>query len=352
MSVSECRILVVDDNEDNRYTLVRRLAKEGYTDVVTASNGREALDKLESREFDLVLLDIMMPEMDGYTVLEHLRVSGDLARLPVIVISALDEFDSVVRCIEMGAEDYLPKPFNATLLRARIAAVLEKKRLRDEVVRQLAIIREVFGKYVPASIASQIIADKGQLTPTHATATILYSDIEAFTSIVESMSPEQVVRMLNEYFPAVIEPVERHGGVVNQFQGDAMLITFNVPVAEAEHADRAVRAALEMQEVVDGKKFAGVRLTTRIGIATGSVIAGNVGSGARINYTVHGDAVNLAARLEQLNKERGTRILISGQTVSMLQGDYDIVAMGALNVRGKTAPVDIYALNARDTPKR
>jgi class 3 adenylate cyclase len=346
MSASECRVLIVDDNEDNRYTLTRRLRREGYTDVTAAADGREALARLAETDFDLVLLDIMMPEMDGYSVLENLRASGRLASLPVIVISAIDDFDSVVRCIELGAEDYLPKPFNATLLRARIAAVLEKKRLRDEVVRQLAIIREVFGKYVPASVAAQIVADQGQLKPTHATATILYSDIEAFTSIAETMPPEQVVQMLNEYFPAVIKPVEKHGGIVNQFQGDAMLITFNVPVADTEHADHAVRAALEMQQAVEGKRFAGVQLKTRIGIATGKVIAGNVGSGERINYTVHGDAVNLAARLEQLNKEHGTRILISAETVSLLHGDYRVEAMGAMKVRGKSAPVEIYAVHA------
>jgi len=348
MSVPECRVLIVDDNEDNRYTLTRRLRREGYTDVVAAANGREALEQLAASEFDLVLLDIMMPEMDGFTVLEKLRAEGRLASLPVIVISALDDFDSVVRCIEMGAEDYLRKPFNATLLRARIAGVLEKKHLRDEVARQLAIIREVFGKYVPASIAEQIVAERGQLAPTHAIATILYSDIEAFTSIAETMPPEQVVGMLNEYFPAVIEAVERFGGVVNQFQGDAMLITFNVPVADAAHADHAVCAALEMQRTVAGKCFAGVQLKTRIGIATGRVIAGNVGSGERINYTVHGDAVNLAARLEQLNKEYGTRVLVSAETVSLLEGDYRLTSMGALSVRGKSAAVEIYALHADD----
>ncbi len=344
MNFSKCRILVVDDNEDNRYTLTRRLRREGYTDVVTAGDGREALGRLAETDFDLVLLDIMMPEMDGYSVLEKLRASGRLASLPVIVISAIDDFDSVVRCIEMGAEDYLRKPFNATLLKARIAGVLEKKRLRDEVARQLAVIRDVFGRYVPASVAAQIVAGQGRLEATHATATILYSDIEAFTSVAETMPPEQVVQMLNEYFAAVIEPVEKHGGVVNQFQGDAMLITFNVPVADPEHTDRAVCAALEMQQTVEGKTFAGVQLKTRIGIATGKVIAGNVGSGERMNYTVHGDAVNLAARLEQLNKDHGTRILLCAETVSLLKGDYRIEPMGAMSVRGKSAPVDIHAL--------
>jgi sigma-B regulation protein RsbU (phosphoserine phosphatase) len=130
---AEAALLIVDDNEDNRYTLSQRLARDGYTNVATASNGREALQLLRSRSFDLILLDIMMPEMNGYEVLEHLKASTKLRHLPVIMISALDEMDSVIKCIELGAEDYLAKPFNRTLLRARIGASLEKKRLRDEV---------------------------------------------------------------------------------------------------------------------------------------------------------------------------------------------------------------------------
>ena len=345
------RILVVDDNENNRSTLTRRVNLEGYPEVACAANGLEALERLGAQQFDLMLLDIMMPEMDGYALLEKLREDGRLASLPVIVISALDDFDTVVRCIEMGAEDYLPKPFNATLLRARIAAVLEKKRLRDEVNRQLDVIRHVFGKYVPSSVAAQIVAEHGELRPTHATATILYSDIEAFTSVAESMPPEQVVQMLNEYFAAVIEPIERYAGVVNQFQGDAMLVTFNVPVADPEHADNAVRAAVDMQKALIGKRFAGVSLKTRIGIATGQVIAGNVGSGDRVNYTVHGDAVNLAARLESLNKEHGTRVLVSGNTVSLLEGTYPIEPIAAAEIRGKSLPVDVYALRIEDSPR-
>jgi sigma-B regulation protein RsbU (phosphoserine phosphatase) len=130
---AEAALLIVDDNEDNRYTLSRRLARDGYTNVATASNGHEALRLLQSRSFDLILLDIMMPVMNGYEVLEHLKASTKLRHLPVIMISALDEMDSVIKCIELGAEDYLAKPFNRTLLRARIGASLEKKRLRDEV---------------------------------------------------------------------------------------------------------------------------------------------------------------------------------------------------------------------------
>ena len=134
MSPAEAALLVVDDNDDNRYTLTRRLKREGYTNLTTANDGKEALDLLKSRKFDLVLLDIMMPEMNGYQVLEHLKADDALRHVPVIMISADGEVESVVRCIELGAEDYLRKPFDATLLRARVGASLEKKRLRDEVL--------------------------------------------------------------------------------------------------------------------------------------------------------------------------------------------------------------------------
>jgi phosphoserine phosphatase RsbU/P len=135
-------LLVVDDNEDNRYTLTRRLTREGYTNLTTATNGREALDLLRAKPFDLILLDIMMPDMNGYEVLERMKAGAELRNIPVIMISALTEIDSVVRCIDLGAEDYLPKPFNPTLLRARVGASLEKKRLRDEVRASLARLEQ------------------------------------------------------------------------------------------------------------------------------------------------------------------------------------------------------------------
>jgi sigma-B regulation protein RsbU (phosphoserine phosphatase) len=138
MNGSDARLLVVDDNEDNRYTLRQRLKRQGYADVETATNGREALDLLGQREFDLVLLDVMMPQLNGYEVLERLKADARLRDLPVIMISALDQLESVVRCIELGAEDYLPKPFNPTLLAARVGASLEKKRLRDELRASLS----------------------------------------------------------------------------------------------------------------------------------------------------------------------------------------------------------------------
>jgi adenylate cyclase len=152
--------------------------------------------------------------------------------------------------------------------------------------------------------------------------------------------------MLNEYFSAVIEPITEHGGVVNQFQGDAMLVTFNAPVADPLHADHAVQAALGIQAASRDRTFAGAGLRTRIGISTGQVVAGNVGSGDRINYTVHGDAVNLAARLEGLNKEYGTQVLIAGTTVDLLKGSYALAPIGSVAVRGRSGTVNVFKLNA------
>lgn len=342
------RVLVADDSDDVRYNLTQRLARFGFRNVATAEHGREALERLEAEPFDLLLLDIMMPELTGYEVLQALRESGRLATLPVIVISAIDELDSAVRCIELGAEDYLTKPIDATLLRARVGNAIEKKRLRDETERQLAIIRTALGRYVPDSVVRQVVAGDGKLEPCKSEATILYTDIEAFTSVVESMAPEQAVAMLNEYFEVVTEPILEFGGTINQFQGDAMLVTFNVPVSDPEHADNALRAAVALQQRSQGRRFAGVELATRVGINTGEVVSGNVGSGARVSYTVHGDAVNLAARLEDLNKSLGTRVLISDSTRALLADPFLVRCVDEVRVRGREAPLTVYTPVALD----
>ena len=273
------RVLVADDSDDVRYSLTQRLKRFGFVNVETANDGREALERLREEHFDLLLLDIMMPECTGYEVLERLREEGRLANLPVVVISALDELSSAIRCIELGAEDYLTKPIDATLLRARVNNAIEKKRLRDETRHQLEVIRSVLGRYVPDEVVSQVVAGEGRLEPRKAEATELYTDLEGFTTIVEDMSPEQAVTMLNEYFEAVTPPLLEYGGTINQFQGDAMLVTFNVPVPDPLHADHAVAAAVALQRSHEGRSFGGVPLRTRIGINSGELMAGNVGSG-------------------------------------------------------------------------
>jgi class 3 adenylate cyclase len=344
MTTSDVTILVVDDHSTNRLRLSMAVKHLGYG-VVTAANGREALERLRTERCDLVLLDMLMPEMDGYEVLRCMQQSPVLRRIPVIVISAVDEMDSVVTCIELGAEDYLPKAFDPVLLRARVNASLEKKRLRDAVDRQMAFIREAFGKYVPDSVAEAVVNSGGDLEPIRTEATILHTDIGGFSTIVASQAPQQSFRMLNEYYAVVIDQVRQAGGVVNQFQGDSMQVIFNLPMPQERHADLAVRTALRIQEAARDREFAGVRLRTRIGICTGDVIAGNVGSRDRLNYTVVGDAVNMAARLERLNKELDTLVLVSGATVERLTESFALSPSREVRVRGWETPVAVHALD-------
>ena len=212
-------------------------------------------------------------------------------------------------------------------------------------------IKETFGRYVPQSVAEAILGNEGEFEPQNKLATILYTDIEGFTSISEQLSPAQIVDLLNEYFALVIGVIDRHEGIVNQFQGDALLVTFNVPVENQDHALAAVRTALDIQDALAAHDFKAVgKMNTRIGVNTGHVFAGSVGAGDRLNYPVHGDAVNIAARLEQLNKQFGTWVMISEETKSLIDsgaggtGAFEFTAMGAMPIRGKTEEVTVYAV--------
>ncbi|MDX1431938.1 MAG: adenylate/guanylate cyclase domain-containing protein [Gammaproteobacteria bacterium] len=209
-------------------------------------------------------------------------------------------------------------------------------------LRERVLIRETFGKYLPEHVAEAILASAGRLEPRSATATILYADIESFTRIAERSSPDTVVAMLNEYFAAILEAVEAHNGVVTQLQGDAVLVAFNLPVPDPDHARSALRAGLAILDICNARRFGGERLRTRVGIATGRVTAGNVGSESRYTYTVHGDAVNLAARLEQLNKELGTHLLMDQETAERIGSDTAVDYVGETEVRGRASTVRLY----------
>lgn len=217
-----------------------------------------------------------------------------------------------------------------------------------EGLRERNFIRQTFGRYVPDKIASLLLANKGVVQPRLTTATILYLDIEDFTGISENRSPESVLEMLNAFFGVAIEAVQRTGGVANQFHGDAMLVTYNVPVADPHHADNALSAAAEIQRAVAETTFAGTRLRVRIGINTGQVVAGAVGGEDQLSYTVYGDTVNLAARLETLNKELGTRVLVSASTVAALSRSFPLEPKGHVTVRGKRNLVSLYALRVTE----
>src|SRR6202051_394143 len=265
----QSHILVVDDNETNRDVLGRRLEREGYL-VSSAENGRLALEMVRATSYDLVLLDIMMPEIDGYQVLSQMKADPALCDIPVIMISALDQINSVVRCIESGAEDYLNKPFDPVLLRARIGACLEKKRLRDEQklhLRELAEWNQKLEQRVQEQVAlldrlgrlkrffspqlAELIVAGGADDPlaTHRRdLTVCFLDLRGFTAFAESVEPEEVMGVLREYHAEMGRLVMEHEGTLERFTGDGMMVFFNDPVPVPNAAERTVRMALAMRK--------------------------------------------------------------------------------------------------------
>ncbi len=335
------RLLVVDDNKVNRLLLGRSLEQQGHR-VAFAENGRQALDLLHKNEFDLVLLDIQMPEMDGYQVLEKITEDLALRDLPVIITSALEELDSVVRCIEMGAEDYLIKPVNPVLLRARIGAGLEKKRLRDQQ-------RELIRRFATAEVAQDLEESGFALGGRFVEASAMFSDIRGFTTLAESQSPADTIELLNTYYTLMFEAISGQGGVVNQMVGDGLMAIFGAPLPLPNHGEQAVRAALEMIEMIDlfnldqaaaGKPV----IRIGIGIASGQVIAGYTGTQRRATYTCVGDTVNLAARLETHTKVAGRPILIDECTRQSLSETIQVENLGPAQIKGKAQEVMVYAV--------
>lgn len=213
-----------------------------------------------------------------------------------------------------------------------------------EGLKEKEVMRGLFGKIMPEAVAQQLLEDKGQLAPHAAEATVFFVDLAGFTAMSEALEPGAIIDVLNDFFSTAVEIIERHGGVVTQFQGDAILAIFNVPLPDPDHAAKAVRAGIELRTAVSTKEFHGQTLSCRIGINTGEVVAANVGAPDRMNYTVHGDAVNLAARLEALNKEYDTKLMISASTAAYLD-DYPLRELGEVEVRGKSETVSIYTID-------
>ena len=335
------RLLVVDDNKVNRLLLGRSLEQQGHR-VATAENGRIALEMLRADPYDLVLLDMEMPEMDGFQVLEQLMADRALRDLPVIVTSSLEGVANIVRCIELGAEDYLSKPINPVLLKARIGASLEKKRLRDQQ-------KELVRRFATSEVAQDMQQSGFSLGGKRVFASVMFSDIRGFTSLVESQSPEETIELLNTYYTLMFDAISGHGGVVNQMVGDGLMAIFGAPLPLPEHCARAVEAAQEMIELIG--MFNQERLATGkaeiqigIGIATGDMVAGYTGTQQRATYTCIGDTVNLAARLEAHTKEAKRAILIDEATRAGLDPRARLDALGAVQFKGKAEAVDVYAV--------
>jgi adenylate cyclase len=335
------RLLVVDDNKVNRLLLARNLELQGHQ-VATGENGRVALEMLRREAFDLLLLDIEMPEMNGFQVLEQLVNDLQLRDLPVIVTSSLEGLDNVVRCIELGAEDYLTKPVNPVLLKARIGASLEKKRLRDQQ-------KELVRRFATPEVAQDLQQSGFSLGGKRVRGSVMFSDIRDFTPLVESQPPEATIELLNTYYTLMFNAISGHGGIVSLIIGDGLMAIFGAPLALPDHCDSAVRAALEMIELiqlfnVDRAAAGKPEIRIGIGIASGEMVAGYTGTNERATYTCIGDTVNLASRLEVHTKIADRSILVDGATRAGLRENIELDPLGPVAFRGKAQPVEVFSV--------
>jgi len=363
---SEAALLVVDDIEDNRYTLTRRLSREGYTNLTTAANGREALELLQEKPIDLVLLDIMMPEMNGYEVLERLKADPDLRHIPIIMISAVDEIESVIRCIELGAEDYLSKPFNPTLLRARVGASLERKRLHDQVraqaadlatwnktlekrvADQLAEIERMgrLRRFLSPQIAAAVLAsgDESVLESHRRDIAVVFCDVRGFTAFAETAEPEEVTSFLREYHTRLGALIHKYEGTLERFIGDGLMVLFNDPLRCTDPSIRAVRMAVEMRtqikELTAKWRKQGHELGFGMGISYGYATLGRIGFEGRFDYSAVGTVVNLAARL--CEQASDGQILIDGKVLSAIGAVAETQPAGELTLKGLHRPIPAF----------
>ena len=335
------QLLVVDDNKVNRLLLARNLESMGHR-VAMAENGRVALAMLRQVECDLVLLDIEMPEMDGFQVLEQIRGDLQLRDVPVLVTSSVEGLDHVVRCIELGAEDYLSKPVNAVLLRARVGACLEKKRLRDQQ-------KELVRRFAAPEVAQDLLNSGFALGGKRVRGSVLFSDIRGFTSLAETQPPEETIELLNTYYTLMFDAIGANGGIVSLMVGDGLMAIFGAPLPLPDHCACAVRAAREMIETIDlfnvDRAAAGKpQIAIGIGIASGDMVAGYAGTNERATYTCIGDIVNLASRLESHTKVARRSILVDRRTCDALGGRIPFEALGPVQVRGRSASVEVFAI--------
>ncbi len=294
---------------------------------------------LESRGFDLILLDVMMPEMSGYEVLSKLKLDPRTVEIPVIMISALDEMDSIVRCIEAGAVDYLPKPFAPALLRARIRASLENKLLRDReraMMEELRIAKErneaLLLSILPRAVVDRINDGAGMVADHIPEATILFADIVNFTPFSGTLPPSDVVGVLNRIFSAFDRLVEQFGAEKIKTIGDGYMVAVGLPEPREDHVEVAARLALAMLDsLADIREEIGAPIQLRIGLHTGPAVAGVIGE-RKFAYDIWGTTVNIASRMESHGVP--DRVHVSKIVADRLAGEFKIVPRGTVEVKG------------------
>jgi adenylate cyclase len=362
------RILVVDDNPTNVEILRVRLASQGY-EVVTAADGEAALAQARALDPDLVLLDIMMPKLDGIAVLKELKQDARLKFVPVIMVTAKADPRDMVAGLEAGGDDYLTKPFEQAVLVARVRSLLRIKELHDtvqqqaqelsswnrqleeRVAAQLAEIDRIgrLQRFLAPQVARLIASEntgEEMLASHRREVTVVFCDLRGFTAFTERSEPEEVMAVLRDYHESLGELIFRYEGTLDRFAGDGIMIVFNDPIPCADHTERAVQLALDMRDQV-GKLSAqwqrkGHRLGFGVGIASGYATLGQIGFEQRREYTAIGSVINLASRL--CDEARPGQIVVAQRAFSAVEHCVDAALIGDLALKGFAAPVAAYEI--------
>jgi class 3 adenylate cyclase/CheY-like chemotaxis protein len=344
-AVHAAKILVVDDSRMMRLGIIKQLKQLGFERIVEASNGRDALQKVAEEPFDLMLLDIEMPEVTGIEVLAELKEERGLP-VPVIVISGSQDTGDAVRCIEMGAEDYLPKPFDPVLLRARVTTSLEKKKLRDLDAQRLEQIKKehelvvaeqektekLLLNILPRPIATRLKGGEKLIADSHQAVTVLFMDLVGFTKLSRTTTAEKLVKMLNAIFSTFDLLVERSGLEKIKTIGDSYMLVSGAPKAREDHAQAAADLALAMIDALAKiNRVNQTDLQARIGLNSGPVVAGVIGI-RKFTYDLWGDTVNFASRME--SSGIAGRVHCSTATAELLGADFELEDRGPIEVKG------------------
>jgi class 3 adenylate cyclase/CheY-like chemotaxis protein len=369
------RILVVDDVPANVRMLSGMLRPRGF-EVLTAAGGREGLDRAVAEKPDLVLLDVMMPDMSGYEVCRALRDRAETAMLPIVMVTALDQTEERVKGIEAGADDFLSKPVSQPELLARVRSLLRIKAYRETVERQarelaewsrtlegrvsdgIAQLERVgrLKRFLPPQVVDVVLSGASDELLGHHRREIVvaFLDLRGFTAFTETADPEEVMSVLGEYYARMGRHIAAHGGTLDKYAGDGIMVFFNDPIPMPDPAARGARMALDMQAeftgIAAGWKGRGYDLLLGIGIAQGYATLGSIGFEGRWDYGAIGTVCNLAARL--CGEAKGGEILLSQRVVSSLAGEFACESAGELALKGFHRPVPAFRLGQSRAPQR
>ncbi|RWQ12836.1 response regulator [Mesorhizobium sp.] len=369
------RILAVDDTPENLEILRMRLEANGY-EVVTAADGEEGLAKVRSLSPDLILLDIMMPKLDGISVVRMLKQDISLQAIPVILVTAKADTRDVVEGLDAGGDDYLTKPFEHRALLARVRSMLRQKALHDTVASQAKRLEDQAAqlsdwnrsleqtvaeqvtelermarlrRFLPEQVADLIVAagNGDALLQSHRReVTVVFCDLRGFTAFAETAEPEEVMTVLAEYHSCLGEQIVRHEGTLERFVGDGIVVVFNDPLPCADHSERAVSMAAAMRDAIDGHserwRKRDYLLGFGIGIARGHATIGRIGFDRRSDYAVIGTVSNHAARLCEAAKSR--QILVSQRVLGAVESLVESVLVGDLTLKGFRRPMPAYEI--------